>query len=229
MAVAGWSDVAVVRVANALLEIVPTGLRLPLARHLPALRPPAFQWIIQETSQANASYSFTTGLAGTIPLIGVPLNAGDAIVLTKNQMMMAYKIALVAGKPGSPQKLLGEIIGVLGGGFLFRQLARQMVGMIPVWGIVPKVAIAYAGTWTIGRAVVLWATEGQNLTPALLQGFYQDALRNGRRVALGIADNARSSRGSGSVPALPAKKKTISSRLLQRVRRHIPRLPPPND
>ena len=35
------------------------------------------------------------------------------------------------------EQLLGEIVGVLGGGFLFRQLARQMSGLIPVWGIVP--------------------------------------------------------------------------------------------
>jgi hypothetical protein len=45
---------------------------------------------------------------------------------------------------------------MLGGGLVFRQLARQLVGLIPVVGIVPKVAVAYGGTCMIGRAVVLW-------------------------------------------------------------------------
>ena len=189
VAVEGWSAESVGQVASSLLEVSPVRLRLALARQLPPLRPAVFDRLIQETSQANATYSFTTGLAATAPAIGIPINAGDAIILTKNQLMMAYKIALVAGKTGTPQQLLDEIISVLGGGFLFRQLAREMVGLIPVWGIVPKVIVAYAGTWTIGKAAVLWSVEGQRLTPALLRSFYQDALRRGRREAQEISDN----------------------------------------
>ena len=191
VAVPNWSNQAVARVASALVDIVPGPLRLPLARRLAPLRAAAFNLLIKETSQANASYSFTTGLGETVPGLGVVLGAGDAIVLTKNQLMMAYKIALVSGKTGTPQKLLGEIVGVLGGGFLFRQIARQMSGLIPVWGIVPKVAVSYSGTWAIGRAVVLWATEGQRITPELMTQFYRDALGHGRKAAQRIADNAR--------------------------------------
>ena len=129
VAIAEWSDEAVIRLAGALIDAVPSTLRLPLARRLPPLRTAACNLLIQETSQVNAGYSFTTGLGETVPGLGFVLGAGDAIVLTKNQLMMAYKIALVSGKSGSPQKLLGEIVGVLGGGFLFRQLAREMVGL----------------------------------------------------------------------------------------------------
>ncbi len=222
VAIEDWSDESVDRVASSLLEIAPARLRLALARRLPPLRSAAFHWLIQETSQANATYSFTTGLAKTVPMLDIPLNVGDAIVLTKNQMMMAYKIALVAGKTGTPQQLLGELIGVLGGGFLFRQLARGMIGLIPGWGIVPKVAVAYAGTWTVGQAVVLWAVEGQHLTPALLKSFYQDALRHGQRAAQEISANARGRVvDRASATATPAPKSAISSRPLRRVRRRI--------
>ena len=226
VAIADWSDQSVARVASALVDMVPGPLRLPLARRLPPLRSSAFNLLIQETSQANASYSFTTGLGETVPGLGLVLGAGDAIVLTKNQLMMAYKIALVSGKTGTPQQLLGEIVGVLGGGFLFRQIARQMSGLIPVWGIVPKVAVSYAGTWAIGRAVVMWATEGQKITSDLMTGFYRDALGQGRKAAQRIADNARRPRLPDNAPAAPVRKSAISSPLLRRLRKRIPRLPP---
>ena len=226
MAIPDWSEQAVARVAGNLIRIVPASLRLPLARRLPPLRPAALNMLIQETSQVNASYSFTTGLGETVPGLNFVLGAGDAIVLTKNQLMMAYKIALVSGKTGSPQQLLGEIVGVLGGGFLFRQIARQMSGLIPVWGIVPKVAVAYAGTWAIGRAMVVWATEGQKITPELMTGHYREALEQGRQAAQRIVDNARRPRTSSSAKKLPARKQAISSRLLRRVGKRIPRLPP---
>ena len=224
VAIPAWSERATAMVAGTLIQIVPPALRLPLARRLPPLRPAALNMLIQETSQVNASYSFTTGLGETVPGLNFVLGAGDAIVLTKNQLMMAYKIALVSGKSGSPQQLLGEIVGVLGGGFLFRQIARQMSGLIPVWGIVPKVAVSYAGTWAIGRAVTVWATEGQKITPELMSGHYREALEQGRQAAQRIVDNARRPRPSSS-KKLPAQTQAISSRLLRRVGKKLPRLP----
>ena len=224
-----WSARAVALVAAALVEIAPAELRLPLARRLPPLRPPAFHLLIQETSQANASYSFTTGLGEAVPGLGFVLGAGDAIVLTKNQLMMAYKIALVSGKKGSPQQLLGEIAGVLGGGFLFRQLARQMSGLIPVVGIVPKVAVSYAGTWAIGRAVVLWATEGRKITPELMKGFFHEALTQGRQAAHRIAQNSRRPRLSDKKQPSPPRKPAAPPSLLRQIRKQIARRTPRSD
>lgn len=175
------------QVAPVLLRSAGPGLRLALARQLPSLRPALFTQLIDETARANAAYSVSTGIAEIIPVLNIPLNIGDTIVLTKNQLVMSYKIALVAGKSGSPRQLVGEILGVLGGGFLLRQVARQLVGLIPVVGIVPKVAVAYAGTWAIGRAVVLWATEGRKVSPRTLRQFYGEALERGKRVARTLA------------------------------------------
>ena len=116
-------------------------------------------------------------------------------------------------------------MGVLGGGFLSRQLARQMVGLIPVWGIVPKVAVAYAGTWAIGRAVQLWATEGRKITPELMRGNYREALAQGRQAAQRIVDNARRPRLPSGAPKAPNPKLSASSRLLRRVRKSLPACP----
>lgn len=206
-------------VAAALLDLVAADLRLALARRLSPLHPAAFQQLIQETAQANATYAFSTGLAEVIPALGIPLSVGDLIVLTKNQLIMAYKIALVAGKQGSPRELIGEIAGVLGGGFLARQLARELVGLIPVWGLVPKVAVAYAGTWVIGQTMVLWAVEGQRLTPDLIRHYYDDALARGQAMAQALAGKmkARLPRPTGDTDD-PAQ-----SPLWHRIRRRLPK------
>ncbi|WP_410960041.1 hypothetical protein, partial [Salmonella sp. SAL4434] len=88
-----------------------------------------------------------------------------------------------AGRSGEPRELLGEIAAVLGSGLLFRQAARQLVGLIPIAGIAPKVAIAYSGTWAIGRALTAWVTEGRAVTSAAVQQMTIDGLDRGRAFA----------------------------------------------
>jgi len=162
---------------------VPPLARVSLARQLPPLRKATFDELTEETARANAVYALTMGLAEVVPLLGVPLNLADIVVLTKNQLVMSYRIALAAGKQGAPRELVGELVGVIGGGFLFRQVGRELVGLMPVIGIVPKVAVAYAGTLAIARAVVVWASEGDRLRPEALKRVYKDAWRKGKALA----------------------------------------------
>lgn len=182
---------AVQRVGAALVEMVPPDLRLALARQLPPVRPAVFDLTIDETARANATYALTSGLAEVVPLLTVPLNLGDMVVLTKNQLMMSYRLVLAAGMDGEPRKLVGEILSVLGGGLLFRQAARQLVGLIPVAGLVPKVAIAYGGTWAIGRAIVAWATEGREITSEFVRTMSIEGLERGRTVASRLVEQMR--------------------------------------
>jgi uncharacterized protein (DUF697 family) len=177
--------------AVALAPVLKDGDRLAFAHQLPAFRGAIFDEIIEETARVNASFAFTSGLAETVPVLTVPLNLGDMIVLTKNQLMMGYRLVLAAGRDGEPRKLIGEILGVLGGGLLFRQLARQLVGLIPVIGIVPKVAVAYGGTWAVGRAVTVWVTEGRAATGDVLKNMSREGFRRGRAVASEIVSRGR--------------------------------------
>ena len=170
-------------VVEAVFAVVEPDRRVGLARQIPSLRPKVIHSLIDETARTNAGYAFSTGLVEIIPVLDIPMAIGDMVVLSKNQMMMSYRIALAAGKTGQPRELIGEIVGVLGGALLFRQIARQLVGLIPVIGIVPKVAVAYGGTWAIGRAVGLWATEGQLLTSARLRQLWREGFARGREVA----------------------------------------------
>jgi len=183
VAVPALDEGALVPIAAALLGAVGGDVRLAVARQLPAVRPVLFETLIHETAWANASFAFTTGLAEAVPVLTAPLNVGDMIVLTKNQLMLGYRIVLASGRSGEPRKLIGEIVGVLGGGLLFRQIARQLVGLIPVAGIVPKVAVAYSGTWAIGRALAAWANEGRTITRDLVRSYSAEAMGRGRAIA----------------------------------------------
>jgi uncharacterized protein (DUF697 family) len=190
-AVAALDAAGLPAVAQAVLSAASPGLRLALARHLVPLREPLFAEMIEETARTNAMYSLTTGIAEAIPVLDVPLNLADIVVLTKNQLIMSYRIALASGKKGTARELIGEVLGVIGGGFLFRQGARQLVGLIPVVGIVPKVAVAYAGTLAIGKAVAAWAAHGQALDPDVVKRLYRQALSRGRDVAQALVAQAR--------------------------------------
>ena len=181
-------------IAEAVAAAFDPPLRLALARQLPPLRAAIVAALIDETAKANATYALTTGLAEVVPVLDVPLNLADMVVLTKNQLVMSYKIALACGKKGEPRELIGEVMGVIGSGFLFRQAARQLVGLIPVAGIVPKVAMSYAGTWAVGRAVAAWASEGRKLTPAAVRRFYREAWGRGKTVAKAMAAQAGKAR-----------------------------------
>ena len=194
VAVAALDSDAVGTIATALLAAVAPTARLALARHLPPLRDAVFHQIIDETARANASYALATGLAEIVPVFDLPLNLADIVVLTKNQLVMSYRLALAAGKTGSARDLIGEVLGVIGGGFLFRQASRQLIGLIPGAGIVPKVAIAYAGTWAVGRAVAAWAVEGKRLSRRAVQSFYKEAWQGARAFAEGMVEGAKKSR-----------------------------------
>jgi uncharacterized protein (DUF697 family) len=193
------AETAATEAAAALVPQLPDATRLPFAHQFPAFRAPLFERVIEDTARANASFAFTSGLAETVPILTAPMNLGDMIVLTKNQLLMGYRLVLAAGRDGEPRALIGELLGVLGGGLVFRQLARQLVGLIPVIGILPKVAVAYGGTWAMGRVVVLWATEGRTASSEMLRTYSREGLERGRAVARELATRSKAgvARASG--------------------------------
>lgn len=192
--------------APALLRVMPEGqaLRLALPRQLPVLRLPFIEDLVEDTARANATYSLTTGLGAIAPVLSIPLTLTDFFILTKNQLVMAYKIALISGRRGSPTELMGEVSGVIGAGLLFRQLARELVGFIPLVGLPAKVAVAYAGTRIIGRVVQIWALEGRAPAVGELHSYYQETVAAGRALAERLVARGRPEAEAPAAPALPA-------------------------
>lgn len=166
----------------AVLSLLPEN-SISLARYYPLFRVAVGKKLIADTSMANASYSLGTGLAEIIPILDVPFNLADIIILTKAQAIMSYKLGLALGLPGNWQEHMTAFGGTLGSGFVFRQVARQLVGLIPVWGIIPKVAVAYAGTYVLGEAILQWYLTGHRVTAATMRQLYRDAFEQGKAMA----------------------------------------------
>jgi uncharacterized protein (DUF697 family) len=189
-----WPGAEVAAVAapdrNSLLRgLVPALLRacrgreVILGRRLPMLREPVCRKLIDDTCFINGAYSFTTGLAEINVVLDVPLNVADIVMLTKNQALMAYKIALAMGLPSDWRETIPKLATVVGSAFLWRQVARQLIGLIPAYGIIPKVAVSYAGTYAAGQAIYQWCVNGEKLKPEALKSLYTEALTRGREVA----------------------------------------------
>lgn len=165
-----------------ILQMMPE-YQLALARQFPLFRNAVAHHLINDTSTANAVYAFSSSLAEIVPVLGLPLNIADMVVLTKAQAFLVYRLGLALGFSTRWQDYVSEFGSVVGGGFLWRQLARSLVGLIPVVGIVPKVAVAYAGTYVVGHVVLRWYLTGRHLSPKQIRGLYRQAFDQGKNVA----------------------------------------------
>jgi uncharacterized protein (DUF697 family) len=156
-------------------------------RALPAFRPAAAKQVIDETSMANAQFSIVSNLPALIPIIGGLAAAGaDFIVLTKNQVIMLYKLAAIYGRNLNDQRtILQEVLPVVGAGLVWRTLAREASAILPfAAGAVPKLAIAYAGTIAVGRAAEYYYRTGLKPTRAQMDEFTAMAMERMRRLNL---------------------------------------------
>jgi uncharacterized protein (DUF697 family) len=111
-----------------------------LAARLPALRGPVCDELIQAFSKRNALIA----AAVFIPGIDMP-------ILTLNQMRLVLRIGLAHGQSVDNQRA-AELVAVVGAGFAFRTVARQLLDVVPVAGWAVKGAVAYTGTRAVGEA-----------------------------------------------------------------------------
>lgn len=187
-------------------EFVPTVLallperHLALGRHFPLFRVAIAQKLIQDTCLSNAAYSLSTGIAEIVPVFDLPLNITDMVILSKTQAFLVYKLGLALGFTTRWQEYLAEFGSVLGGGFVWRQIARQLVGLIPAWGIIPKVAVAYAGTYVVGNVVLQWYLTGRKVSRAQMRQLYGQAFARGKRLASNMAARLPPRRSRRSQP-----------------------------
>lgn len=148
------------KLCGAVLDALPHEMRLAAARHLPGLRPLYAARLTGEVSVSNAAVALASGVPSIVPILGIPLAAADTLILTKNQVMMVYRLALACGAEPDFQKRMIEITPVIGGAVVWRQIAGALVGLVPGYGIVPKVAVAFGGTYIVGLAATRWYETG---------------------------------------------------------------------
>lgn len=167
----------------AVLELLP-GHHLPLARLFPLFRTAVAHRLINDTCFSNAAYALSTSLAELVPVLNIPFNIADMIVLTKAQAFLVYKLGLALGYSTRWQDYAKEFGGVIGTGFLWRQVARYLIGLIPVFGIIPKVGVAYSGTFVVGQAVLGWYLTGRHISARRIRELTRQAYWQGRAFAL---------------------------------------------
>ncbi len=187
-------------VAAAVLEGLPADARLVAARHLPGLRPLFASRLTSEVSASNAAVALASGVPSLVPILGIPLAAADTVILTKNQALMVYRLALACGAPPEFQKRMLEITPVIGGAVMWRQIAAALVGLVPGYGIVPKTAVAYGGTYVVGLAAARWYETGL-LTEAERKRITAEAASRARDAARKMAAQARAGGGKAGARA----------------------------
>lgn len=164
-------------------------LSLALARRLPPFRKPVIARIIKDVSRENALFALFTALPSVIPnLLSLGWTAGefasDTAVLTVNQVRMAFLIAAASDRPVGYFEQKSQIASIIAGAFGWRAIARQLAGRIPLGeGLIPKAAIAYAGTYVVGLSLERYHRIGSSLAGAEREEAYRQALESGKRLA----------------------------------------------
>jgi hypothetical protein len=163
-------------------------LALALARQFPAFRSVVVEGIVHEVARENTLFAVATALPNVIPnFIELPWVLGefasDTAFLTANQMRMAFQIAAACGKDIGFSEQKFEMLGIAGGAFGWRALARELVGKLPFGGgLIPKGAIAYAGTYVAGKGLERLHCENGRHTSEELKSLYTRGLERGRQV-----------------------------------------------
>lgn len=144
-------------------------LRLALGHAFPELRDSIARMLIRACALRNASVAAVSALPEVIPspvslVWAVGEMASDTVVLTANQIRLAFELAALNGHEVGWLAQRGQVLSIIAGAFGWRALARQVVSFIPGGvGVVTKAGIAYSGTWTVGAS--LWRMHRRRPLP----------------------------------------------------------------
>jgi len=163
-------------------------IELALARQFLPFRHRVVERTIHAVAAENALFAVATALPDIIPsLIELPWALGefasDTVFLTGNQVRMAFVIAAAYGREVGFMSQKGALLTIAAGAFGWRALARELTGKIPLGGgLIPKGAIAYAGTYAVGKSLELYYGNG-NPSRGQRRSIYREGLGRGREVA----------------------------------------------
>lgn len=165
---------------------------LALGRLLRPVRDEYARQTIHQVSKENALFSIMTSLPNIIPGLGqlpwlIGEFASDTAVLTANQIRMAFLLAAASDREIGFREQRREIGSIIAGAWGWRAGARELVSKIPFGGgVIPKAAIAYAGTFVVGLALDRYYSLGYGLSREERRRAYAEAYERGRQVAAGL-------------------------------------------
>jgi len=168
-------------------------LELALAQTFPLFRHAVASRVISRVARENALFSIVTALPNIVPnLLELPWAVGefatDTAFLTTNQVRMALLLAAAHGQPVGYMDQKAEIAGIVAGAFGWRAIARELVGKIPLGGgLIPKAAVAFAGTYVVGLSLDKLNRTGSRLSREERRDAYADAFVKGKQVVRELA------------------------------------------
>jgi hypothetical protein len=105
---------------------------------------------------------------------------------------MAFLIAAASDHDVGYREQRAQIAAIVGGAFGWRALARELTGKIPFGGgLIPKAAISFAGTYTVGVGLERFYRIGYGLTREERRLIYDQAITRGRELVNSLLEAAR--------------------------------------
>lgn len=151
------------------------GVEIAVGRRLPAMRETVAAKLTRDAANNSLKVALASGVVDHIPVFGLVLgavaSAGDMVAITGIQVMLMLHIEAVYGRDPDVQRMW-NLLPVIGGGFGWRTLARELVGFVPVAGIAIKGAIAYAGTIVVGEGITFFHERGHHMNRAQAAQIY---------------------------------------------------------
>ena len=156
------------------------GVEIAVGRCLPAMREAVAAKLTRDAANNALKVALASAVVDHIPVVGLVMgvfaSAGDMMAITGIQMMLMLHIEAAYGKDPDVQRMW-QLLPVIGGGFGWRSLARELSGFIPVAGIAIKGAIAYAGTIVVGEGVTFYYEHGRHMSSGQAKSLY-DTTKN---------------------------------------------------
>ncbi len=149
-------------------ECISTGLgnlAYTLARDYSLLRENLVSLMIAKAAKDSAAAAAASGFTTSLPFVGAFLGlfavSGETIYITAKQLRLALLIGAIYGRSVDFFARIGELLPVVGGAWGWRLLAREAIGFIPALGSLAKAAVAWSGTYTVGKLSQHFYQQGE--------------------------------------------------------------------
>jgi uncharacterized protein (DUF697 family) len=143
------------------------GLEIAVARRLPVFRDTVAVKLTRDAAANALKVAMASAVVDHIPILGIVVgavaSAGDMVAITGIQMMLILQVGAAYGRDPEMSHVL-ELLPVVGGGFGWRAVSRELAGFVPVAGLLLKGAIAYAGTIVVGESVNFFYQHGRHMS-----------------------------------------------------------------
>jgi uncharacterized protein (DUF697 family) len=170
------------------------GIEVAVGRRFPPLREAVAAKLTRGAASSALKMAVASAIVDHVPVLGLVLgavaSAGDMVAITGIQIVLMMQIGATYGKDPDMQRIW-ELLPVVGGGFGWRALSRELAGFVPVAGIAIKGAIAYAGTIVVGEGAAFYYEHGKHMTPTQASQLYDEKKRNAMLYAREMYDRIK--------------------------------------